>query len=75
MSSPLCTVLPTEEEGARMPSRRRPACPVCGTGDPQRIVYGLPAPGLFDDPGVALGGCLVSDDAPRFRCRACATDF
>jgi len=48
---------------------------VCGAGDPQRIVYGLPAPGLFDDADVALGGCLVAEDAPRFRCRACATDF
>ncbi len=58
-----------------MTRRRRRVCPVCGAGDPQRIVYGLPAPGLFDDADVALGGCLVAEDAPRFRCRACATDF
>ena len=58
-----------------MTHRPRPPCPVCGASDARRIVYGLPAPELFDDPEVALGGCLVSDDAPRFRCRACGSDF
>ncbi|GAA4741866.1 hypothetical protein GCM10025783_11400 [Amnibacterium soli] len=70
--SPLArTVLLMEQRGAR----RGRACPVCGAGDPRRIAYGLPAPELFDDPDIALGGCLVADDAPRFRCRTCATDF
>lgn len=58
-----------------MTSRRPAACPVCGAPDARRIVYGLPAPELFDDPDIALGGCLVAEDAPRFRCRACSTEF
>ncbi len=46
-----------------MPTRR--TCPVCGTDAPLRIVYGLPSPELFDDPTIALGGCMVSGDDPK----------
>ncbi|MGT2427112.1 hypothetical protein [Amnibacterium kyonggiense] len=47
----------------------RPRCPVCGTPGPRRIVYGLVLAEVLDDPGVAIGGCVVASNAPRWRCR------
>jgi hypothetical protein len=44
-------------------------CPVCGTPDARPIVYGLPSGALFDDPSIVLGGCMVTDEDPAFRCR------
>ena len=49
-------------------------CPVCGARTVQRIVYGLPAPDFWEhhDPEeVFPGGCIVSPDFPRWRCRTC----
>lgn len=58
-------------------SRRKSDCPLCGTPDARRIVYGMPAPDLLGDDTIALGGCLVHQDQPRHRCRnpACAHEF
>jgi hypothetical protein len=52
-------------------------CPVCGTPDARPIVYGLPTRDLADDPSIVLGGCMVTDDDPAFRCRnpSCAEAF
>ncbi len=38
------------------------------------VVYGMPGPDLFEASergDVVLGGCVVSDDIPAFRCRSC----
>ena len=38
------------------------------------IVYGMPGPELLEeslDGEVELGGCLISEDAPMFRCLRC----
>ena len=51
---------------------KAPACPECGQpGVP--IAYGFPSPEMFDaaDAGrIALGGCVVYDDMPTWRCSA-----
>jgi hypothetical protein len=44
-------------------------CPVCGTPDARPILYGFPTAEAFDDPGIAIGGCVISEDSPRYRCR------
>lgn len=54
------------------------ACPTCGSTDRARIVYGLPGPELMEaaERGeVVLGGCCVSDDDPRYACRACGQRY
>ena len=48
-------------------------CPECG-GKGLEIVYGLPAPELFEraERGeVVLGGCCVSSFDPRWQCADC----
>ena len=56
-----------------------PACPTCGSAaDVVPIVYGLPGEELMAAAKrgeVALGGCLVSPDDPRWRCKKCGVDF
>ncbi|MGT2427122.1 hypothetical protein [Amnibacterium kyonggiense] len=58
-----------------MPSA--PHCPVCGSDEPRRLVYGLVTAEVLDDPGVAHGGCSVGPDAARRRCRntACEAEY
>ena len=57
---------------------RRPVvpatCPVCGAASVAYIVYGMPGPDVherFAPTPIALGGCVIWDDAPRWRCQAC----
>jgi hypothetical protein len=55
------------------------ACPRCGSRSIP-IVYGLPGMELFEaaDRGeVALGGCVIEDGAPEWRCRGvdCGLEF
>ena len=50
-------------------STRRRVCPVCGTADPRRIVFGFPVGDLLTDPDVAIGGCIVVEPSPAFQCR------
>jgi hypothetical protein len=50
-------------------------CPVCKSTDGVRTyIYGLPSeepdPAFF-----AVGGCLIEDDMPDFKCIKCSTDF
>ncbi|MBQ3476078.1 hypothetical protein IJH26_01030 [Candidatus Saccharibacteria bacterium] len=42
------------------------------------IIYGMPGPELFEaeERGeVILGGCCVSDDDPKYRCKKCDIDY
>jgi hypothetical protein len=53
---------------------QRPPCPDCRAGDVAVIVWGLPTLDDFEtafDWGVELGGCIVPEVAPDFRCQVC----
>ena len=46
-------------------------CPFCADGgDVHEIVYGMPSED-FDFEKYEVGGCIVFDDAPDYRCRTC----
>ena len=56
----------------------RPLCPRCGSVDTIPIVYGDPSweTGRAAERGeLAIGGCLVSEESPALRCKACGTEF
>lgn len=44
-------------------------CPVCGEPDARPILYGLPTAAAAEDPEVVIGGCMIWDDSPAYRCR------
>jgi len=50
-------------------------CPVCkSTEGVREYLYGMPS----EEPDHAkyvIGGCLVSDDMPDYKCITCSTDF
>ena len=53
-------------------------CPKCKSAETVPIVYGLPDWDLgraAERGELVLGGCMVTDDDPRWRCRACEADF
>lgn len=48
------------------------SCPHCGTTDPIEIVYGFPSGEMMEaasSGAIALGGCVVDDNDPAYRCR------
>ena len=47
-----------------------PRCEDCGS-NMKRIVYGLASPEVFENPNFIIGGCLMSEDNPRWGCAAC----
>jgi hypothetical protein len=52
----------------------KPACPECGSHDVKPIIYGLPTPETMHRAmlgEVALGGCIVYDNAPDMYCGSC----
>lgn len=52
----------------------RTEAPHCCDNPMTPIVYGMPGAELMDASmagEVELGGCLISDDAPMFRCSQC----
>lgn len=55
-----------------------PACPHCGSTRVVRILYGMviPTPEELAKPdGLVLGGCVISEDSPKWQCRACHSAF
>lgn len=61
----------TAEEGPRMSNATTSICPKCGNDTGIPIVYGLPGPDLMESAQrgeVMLGGCLVMDENPDWRC-------
>ena len=53
-------------------------CPTCSAPHPLEIVYGMPDSELFEhaeDLGYALAGCAVTDEDPKWQCRACGTQW
>ncbi len=54
------------------------ACPKCETSNPLEIIYGFPSEEMFgaeSSGSIALGGCVVQDDNPAYRCRRCGHEF
>ncbi|WP_218026853.1 hypothetical protein [Nocardia inohanensis] len=52
-------------------------CPECGSAA-YEIQYGFPTPEMIEleELGeVALGGCCIDGDSPRWQCRACGTRY
>ena len=53
----------------------RKKCPTCGSSDDVReYLYGMPS----EEPDPAkyvVGGCLVWEDMPDYKCISCSTDF
>lgn len=56
-------------------SRKPKTCPQCGSTRIARILYGLPDHTALQDDlehkRIVLGGCLVYDDNPVWRCTEC----
>jgi transposase-like protein len=55
-------------------------CPLCGSQDIIKILYGLPifTPELeakIKEGNVILGGCILSSKKPTWRCKDCKTDI
>lgn len=53
-------------------------CPSCNTANPKEIVYGLPSDEMASAAHlgfIELGGCIVDDDSPAYRCRECGEEF
>jgi hypothetical protein len=63
-----------DTDGRDMPA----ACPACGSADVIAILYGLPGHEIFEQERageIELGGCIVFDDQPDWRCRTCGNGF
>jgi len=45
-------------------------CPTCNSTQVKEIVYGFPGDG-FDFEKYEIGGCLVTDNDPDFKCLKC----
>jgi hypothetical protein len=53
-------------------------CPKCGANNSIPIIYGLPAPELFEKAEakkVKLGGCCVEANSPQFFCKECNNEW
>lgn len=53
-------------------------CPTCRASNWIPIVYGLPDFELFESASrgeVAIGGCVIFDDNPTWRCTACGQEW
>lgn len=58
-----------------MPKKK---CPACGANDTVKILYGMPTYEAFEasERGeISLGGCCISDNSPRWHCKACGQNF
>jgi len=63
-----------------MESKELKKCPHCYSTNIAKILYGLPAFSEELDKElktgkIALGGCMVSDDSPRYKCNDCQKKF
>lgn len=55
-------------------------CPKCGNHDTAKILYGLPCfseelQSDLENHRIALGGCCIKGNDPRYHCFSCDTDF
>jgi hypothetical protein len=64
----------SQEAKPRRPRAR--TCPKCASKEVAPIMYGYPADmdaamKAVDAGEVSLGGCVIEEDAPAWRCRSC----
>lgn len=65
----------------RLEFEHRPEkCPLCGSAKVAPILYGLPnftdeLERALDEGKVALGGCVITGDDPRWKCLDCEATF
>ena len=55
-----------------------PICPSCGSSNFIPIVYGKPSQEAIEKEKrgeIVLGGCIVSPDDNKFRCKDCGRDY
>ena len=65
-------------ENAKKGSKRTSKCPSCKSEQVIPIVYGLPGvelAGQAEEGLIALGGCCVDDNNPRWMCKACEHEW
>ena len=68
---------PGFEPGDQVTASRKPRrCRACGSRTIASILFGMPAPSAdlqrdLDAGVVVLGGCMVTEDDPAWRCAAC----
>jgi hypothetical protein len=56
--------------------RRPKACSSCNESEVKEIVYGMPTADLFDDPTVAIYGCVVGPGEPaEWMCATCGHEW
>ena len=61
--------------------KRKPRkCPQCGSSRIANILYGMPefSPELdksLKEGKIALGGCCISNDDPKWKCTECEVDI
>ncbi len=55
-------------------------CPHCGAGEAAEILYGMPAYSeeleeSLKNGEVFIGGCLITGDDPKYKCRSCGFEY
>jgi hypothetical protein len=53
-------------------------CPTCGSTHLTPIMYGYPSPKALtnaEEGRVILGGCVVYNDSPTWKCNGCGRSF
>jgi rubredoxin len=67
-----------EKKEVKKRSKKTRICPKCGLKVVIEIIYGLPSFEGFElaEAGkVILGGCVISEDSPRWHCKKCGHEF
>jgi DNA-directed RNA polymerase subunit RPC12/RpoP len=49
-------------------------CPRCHSPEIKRIIYGMPGAD-FDFDKYEVGGCLVDDESPKYKCMRCKSNW
>lgn len=59
-------------------SEKIPHCAKCQSKEVVSILYGLPTREAFKDASegkLSLGGCIVTDQSPKWHCQGCEYEF
>jgi hypothetical protein len=58
----------------------RCAKPDLWRGSREAVLWGMPDPNVFEaidagDIDIEIGGCIISEEEPKYRCRECGSSF